>query len=102
MPINFPCPNCHSTVSVPDERAGQLAECPSCWNAVAVPASASLRDEIRREMQAELKRIRRPDSGQRLFFSMANALIIVLILIPLLIGSIIAIYMAITRGGDGL
>ena len=37
MPINFICPRCNASLSVPDEYAGQHGPCPRCEATVTIP-----------------------------------------------------------------
>ena len=37
MPINFICPRCNASLSVPDEYAGQHGPCPRCEETVTIP-----------------------------------------------------------------
>ena len=37
MPIEFTCPSCHTRLRVPDDSAGQIAQCPSCGGQTEIP-----------------------------------------------------------------
>ncbi len=39
--MQFPCPNCHSTLSLPADSAGRKAQCPSCQSVFRVPDAVS-------------------------------------------------------------
>ncbi|QVL31231.1 superinfection immunity protein [Telmatocola sphagniphila] len=42
MPINFPCPYCHSKLVIPDHKSNKMMDCPDCSSAFYVPAIAKI------------------------------------------------------------
>lgn len=42
--MQFPCPTCRSTLSLPDDSAGKKAQCPSCQAVFRVPETVAFSD----------------------------------------------------------
>jgi hypothetical protein len=38
--IEFTCSNCRQTLEAPEEMAGEMVECPSCQQTIAIPSPA--------------------------------------------------------------
>jgi hypothetical protein len=68
MAIHFSCPNCQSTLLLPDGCGGQIAKCPNCMadfvipggsqSALTTPVCAILAPAVEKVTEADLRRVR--------------------------------------------